>query len=351
MMSCHSIRPAPNSPPPNRPQVGCPSCGFSFCSACVKRSISVPQRGNRSLKVCPTCYDRLSRQQNAETAASSSPAVTIDAILTTADTSANDLLPAPAPLIIQPVHPDDDAIRTRLQQLKDERLATTTPVAVTTDADIAQRVAQLKGERYVDPRPAGGDPAVLLATDTRSDQQKASDLMRRYAAEARLDEAADPIRDIERRLAALRDGAATSSSAAAAAASTATSGSSAPGADDDDDDDDTKVRQLVARFMDEAALERRADADELELTAEELAFIADVKPPAPRRPAAANDPTAAAASSDEDDKSSRTASDSETDNNADRYCYICDDDEALRPFRRRLICKLCYDSKLYRDDD
>lgn len=40
-------------------QVGCPNCGFSFCTKCLKKTIEVPKCKNAVCKVCLSCYEKL----------------------------------------------------------------------------------------------------------------------------------------------------------------------------------------------------------------------------------------------------------------------------------------------------
>ena len=45
---------------------GCPNCGFSFCSSCLKHSITIKDnKGNKQVKVCLTCY---TKEQNKDKA-------------------------------------------------------------------------------------------------------------------------------------------------------------------------------------------------------------------------------------------------------------------------------------------
>lgn len=179
-----------------------------------------------------------------------------------------------------------------------------------------------------------------MVTDQRTDHEKTADLLKQFAAEAQLDEAADPIKDIERRLAALRGDAGTTAGAVSSAGSASTGASALAAVPDVDVDEKAQVQQLVARFMAEAALDRDGDEAELELTAEELAFVANA------RHRKADD-------ADRTDSSSQT-SESEADAAASdaslETCYICDEDEApLQRFKGRMICKWCLDSKMYID--
>lgn len=89
-------------------------------------------------------------------------------------------------------------IRSRLITLKDDRLNSKSNTS--SFADIAIRVSNLKGIRHKE----HSNVDILLNLDTRTDDEKARDLVKQFMEESSLDEASDPIKDIERRLAALK---------------------------------------------------------------------------------------------------------------------------------------------------
>lgn len=41
-------------------QIGCPNCGFSYCSKCLKLKAPIPKLGNVVYKVCKSCHAALS---------------------------------------------------------------------------------------------------------------------------------------------------------------------------------------------------------------------------------------------------------------------------------------------------
>lgn len=92
----------------------------------------------------------------------------------------------------------DEEIRKRLITLKDERLNAKTNSA--SFADIAIRVSNLKGIVHKE----HSNKDILLNLDTRTDEEKTRDLVKQFLEERSLDEQSDPIKDIERRLAALK---------------------------------------------------------------------------------------------------------------------------------------------------
>ncbi|RNA28551.1 abscission ut checkpoint regulator isoform X2 [Brachionus plicatilis] len=47
-------------------ELGCPNCGFSFCSKCLDFRIKVPNKGDKVLSVCQKCHDSLKGEQNSK---------------------------------------------------------------------------------------------------------------------------------------------------------------------------------------------------------------------------------------------------------------------------------------------
>lgn len=193
----------------------------------------------------------------------------------------------------------DEIIKKRLETLKQDRL--TNRNMKTSDTDIAIRIANLKGLDY---KPAGNtaDPSLLLSTDQRTDQEKIQDLVKQFMAETNLDDAVDPIRDIEKRLAILK-GTNLDSNTATAANENSNS----------EDDDDTKVKKLVSKYLDEAALPVAAGGSEgtepATLSSEEKEYL---------------------------DSMDVTKQQDEL-----PWCTICNEDADLR-YEGDLFCKACY---------
>lgn len=270
--------------------------------------------------MCLSCFDRLTKEQiggasskNANVAAS---VLTPDDILKIPDDDA--IIRDNHHQEVAILHPEnaDEAIRKRLQVLKDARLSEcnnavaqqSTPLS---DSDIAIRIANLKDQKYIGAEHR--DASILLDTDRRTDQEKMHDLLEQFAAEAKLDEDADPVKDIERRLAALRAGGNKDSS------------NQRHDADHKELGDTDQVKQLVARYMAEAALDDAADERELELTSEEKEFVEQ------------------SAAKKADQKKSDGDNEEEL-----PWCVICNEDAELR-YQGDLFCRSCY--KEVREDD
>lgn len=192
----------------------------------------------------------------------------------------------------------DEMIKKRLESLKQDRL--TNRNQMTSDTDIAIRIANLKGVEY-QPASNNVDRTLLLSTDQRTDQEKIRDLVKQFTAETNLDEAADPIRDIEKRLAILKGTNVDGKTEIAATTS------------DNEDDDEIKVKKLVSKYLDEAALP-----------------VADVGP---------SDPGQATLSPEE--KEYLDSIDVTKQQEELPWCTICNEDADLR-YEGDLFCKACY---------
>lgn len=194
----------------------------------------------------------------------------------------------------------DELIRKRLQTLQQDRH--TDGISKSTDTDIAIRVANLKGLQYNSSN-INSDPTLLLSTDKRTDEEKVQDLVKQFMAETNLDEAADPIRDIERRLAILKGSNRTNEKTR-----------TEPNADDEDDDE-TKIKKLVTKYLDDAALP-----------------VADDDGASGGEPHVALSP---------EEKEYLDSIDTTNQQEELPWCTICNEDANLR-YEGDLFCKACY---------
>lgn len=106
--------------------------------------------------------------------------------------------PIDAPIPVEAQANLDDVIRSRLITLKEDRLNSKTNSL--SFADIAIRVSNLKGIEHKE----HSNTDILFNLDKRTDEEKTRDLIKQFMEERSLDEQSDPIKDIERRLAALK---------------------------------------------------------------------------------------------------------------------------------------------------
>lgn len=106
--------------------------------------------------------------------------------------------PIDAPIPAEAQTDLDDVIRNRLITLKEDRMNSKTDGS--SFEDIAIRVSNLKGIEHKE----HSNTDILFNLDTRTDEEKTRDLVKQFMEERSLDEQSDPIKDIERRLAALK---------------------------------------------------------------------------------------------------------------------------------------------------
>lgn len=281
--------------------MGCPGCNFSYCSKCLKKSIEVPRHNNKKHHVCLTCFDRISKECLQVNATSSIAAPVdcsaIDEPLPPESTSLPTITDDPLDIAENSASADDQ-IKERLAKLKEDRILN--PTTEVSDKDIAIRIANLKGERFLE---SSNDRSILMAVDNRSDEQKTKDLVAQYMSEAQLDEDADPIKDIERRLAALKG------SPENKIQDTGISGSTA-GDESGSENEEDQVKRLVGRYLEEASLEPAIDGTPV-LTAEEREFVESI----PKAPSGQQEELP--------------------------WCVICNEDATIR-YQGDLFCRQCY---------
>lgn len=197
--------------------VGCPSCGYSSCSKCLKYKCDIPDIGKK--KVCGRCYNKLnnmnksSPEDTIQEASMSSenlqkkkkyctmkrPLAPID-ITMKLDSLENPVKP---PIVIykhtdhwdalkRGLEPADQQIVDRLRKLKDEECN----ISVPTIDEIKQRLALLKDQ---DPQASGSNVINIHQVDVRTDQEKVDDLIQEYLAEIELPSTSDLCKEIQMR--------------------------------------------------------------------------------------------------------------------------------------------------------
>jgi hypothetical protein len=184
-------------------EIGCPNCGFSYCSKCLKLKIPVPKLGNAVCKVCKSCYTELSKSSgNAKSPEEYNSPVSL---LKRLESLENPSRP-PITLYRQDqrmqqlkvgLNEADREIVERLEKLREERKQHHIP----TEEEVAKRLAVLKGE---DPANKASRPN-YMAPDTRSSQEKADSLVQQLFEEHEIDSKQPDVADeIAQRLARLR---------------------------------------------------------------------------------------------------------------------------------------------------
>ncbi|XP_076662094.1 abscission/NoCut checkpoint regulator isoform X2 [Halictus rubicundus] len=242
-------------------EVACPGCGFSCCGKCLKYKCTIPD--GKVKKVCGRCYNKYNSTKKGNSIADSTNMsqeqgehfVPVD-ITKKLDSLEN---PAKPPIIMykhanrwekfkRGLEPADQEIVDRLRKLKEEDKTT----ALSVD-EIRKRLALLKDE---EPGGAGNSKINIHPADSRTDQEKADDLIKEYLGQLKLSSGNDPDSEIQSRLRSLQG-----------LSNVRTK--SGDSIDDDDDDDGNEARvtkKLIAKALAEAALEKKyeEDMDELE---------------------------------------------------------------------------------------
>eukprot|EP00092_Neocalanus_flemingeri_P019071 GFUD01020660.1.p1 GENE.GFUD01020660.1~~GFUD01020660.1.p1 ORF type:complete len:379 (-),score=124.09 GFUD01020660.1:577-1713(-) len=177
---------------------GCPSCGFSFCSSCLKHSTTIKDnKGPKQEKVCSSCYKKL--QNPAQPKQVQPPPEALQKRL--------EKTPLPPPLTQADqkhprrglLGPEDQKIADRLSALHKERQEM---VNLPSEEEVRDRLDKLKGVSTTPTVPAHYQPPV-----TRSNLQRTDELFSAVSAEVQLEArlpVLSPDQEIAARLARLR---------------------------------------------------------------------------------------------------------------------------------------------------
>lgn len=173
-------------------EVGCDSCGFSFCGKCCKKK----EMGKKLL--CNQCYENLTGEKTSQPPKLSPPLAHKKRM--GALTKQSFSLDSGPGLSSQWSNEKDKDIAERLQKLKRERIKDDIP----SETEIETRLAQLKG---MDPDKYKAPPIqVFRPPDKRTSFEQTQDLMQQLKEEADLDSRlVKPEDEIAARLARLRD--------------------------------------------------------------------------------------------------------------------------------------------------
>ncbi|XP_078593179.1 abscission/NoCut checkpoint regulator-like [Branchiostoma floridae x Branchiostoma japonicum] len=194
-----------------RKEVGCPRCGFAFCSKCVCKSVVLPGQQAAS-SVCHKCYDEVTSQKKKVVSGRYSPPANFKKRLEkhAAASDRHHTAAATPPLpggSVQggfPAGSKDREIAERLQRLKEDRK----PAHIPTEQEMAARLAALKGtdkpppsQQEITDRLAalqGKDPAasqpsssLLQPTQKKTDVERVDSLLNQIGEEVTLDNRTD----------------------------------------------------------------------------------------------------------------------------------------------------------------
>ncbi|XP_055585307.1 abscission/NoCut checkpoint regulator, partial [Uranotaenia lowii] len=288
---------------------GCPSCKYSFCSKCLKYRIKID---GKSRDICLRCFE-LSKIKPTETK-TSTPILDQTSFLVSNEVFIK-------PIVEQkPVNDEDEAIRARLQALKQQENINDSEPSTSVKAelpgsltDIEKRLATLKGMEYKDYSEA--NKMFLLQKDNRSEEEQIQDIMNQYAKEQEIhDSIANyrlvAIEDIEKRLAALKDIQPESQEQSIKKESQI---------DLEEEDEEEAAQKVVKRYLEEAEIEAKNshEGNDSELNNMDI--------PTPLDPSEAQDELP--------------------------WCTICNEDAVIRCMdcEGDLFCRGCY--KEFHDND
>ena len=173
---------------------GCPGCGFSVCSGCLKKSLMVK---NKMQKVCNKCF---SKSENQQSIMPPEPPEALRKRMEK-DPLPRVLTPQSKPSSKSQFTSEDERLAARLKALQSERSEN-----VPSTDQVRDRLDKLKGERSL-ARPDRDNRPMYQAPDTRTKVERSSDLLGAVTAEVDLESrlpVLTPEQDIEQRLARLR---------------------------------------------------------------------------------------------------------------------------------------------------
>ncbi|TNN87160.1 Abscission/NoCut checkpoint regulator [Liparis tanakae] len=174
-------------------ELGCKSCGRSFCSSCLAFSAVVPRCGNTQQKVCKQCHGNVTRRVAAYEAKQQGQSTQPPAQGGSRNSKAGHIP-------TKGLSKEDQAIAERLQKLKED----TVPKSIPSEREIESRLAALKTpSRQV---PSVGEmedrlavlrgqtpssqapPPVHQPPDNRTQTEKANDLVNQMSEEVAIDD-------------------------------------------------------------------------------------------------------------------------------------------------------------------
>ncbi|CAK1583724.1 unnamed protein product [Parnassius mnemosyne] len=237
-----------------RPEKGCPSCGFSYCSKCLNNKKFLA-KVNAEKKVCAKCSrneakiieppDVFYRQVRIAKINESQSDCKDNTFVNTSEQEIFNRLEKLKQDNKEKAKSDKEILE-RLQNLKG-------PMPSTSDAEIYSRLAKVKGI----PNIVTKEP-VLSPPDLRTEQEQADDLLKQYMEQVKIDSKykdgfEDTINNIETRLHKLRGTSTTSISVEKSS---------------DSEDEETIIKKIIEKVKTDASLEDEISPD----TNDELPF-------------------------------------------------------------------------------